>query len=36
MLAEADRLRDEVGAPVPAFQSDDIDRVRAALSALTS
>ena len=31
-LAEADRLRSEVGAPVPRFQLDDIVRARAALA----
>jgi tetratricopeptide (TPR) repeat protein len=31
-LAEADRLRSEVGAPVPRFQLDDIVRTRAALA----
>jgi predicted ATPase/DNA-binding SARP family transcriptional activator len=32
LLAEADRLRSEVGAPVPKFQVEDIGRARGALA----
>ena len=33
MLEKADRLRTSVGAPVPAFQADDLARARLALAA---
>jgi predicted ATPase/DNA-binding SARP family transcriptional activator len=35
LLADADRLRAEVGAPEPKFQVDDLELARAALAALS-
>jgi hypothetical protein len=32
LLTEADRLRSAVGAPVPAFQVDDVERARRSLA----
>jgi hypothetical protein len=32
LLSEADRLRAEVGAPVPKFQASDLERARGALA----
>ena len=32
LLAEADRLRAEVGATVPRFQAEDLERARRALA----